>query len=395
MTISFKQIPIDNNKIPTKSGIYKITNIINGHFYIGQSCNIRIRILDHYRLMNKKRKNKCILYKAVDKHKIENFVFEILEFCDYDKLSEREVYYILKLNPQYNIIKSPQAKRGYHKASEKDVIEIYNLKNSGYNSIEITKKLKLTPKIVRDILSKKTYNHIIEKHDLKIMDKINNDEDVINLIKNGFLNVDIRLFFPNYNNRKIRKIKNINNLKDEIYTLSKEEYGKHSTNIKNKNCKLYLKKYCFENKLPISKFSKFIKKIQSKTISNDLIFKIYELAKKDIKRKEISSILNIPFREVIEVLREDGRSKYSEFKKNNNLYIERKRNFRKKINTKHEQIVLMVFDLYKKKTDLIDISKEMGLPYGMIYRIIFNKNRYTKIKEKHNLHPFVNEYINV
>lgn len=395
MIISFKNIYSDNSKVPTKCGIYKITNIINGHFYIGQSSNLKNRLMDHYRCMKDKNKNRNILYKAVDKHKIENFNFEILEFCDYDELSKKEVFYILKLNPHYNIVKSLQKKRGYRDVDENVVIKIYELKNKGFNSVKIANKMKLSKKIIRDILHKKTYAHISEKHNLKIIELKNNDSDVINLIKNGFLNVDIRLFYPNYNNRKITKLKNLNHIKTGIYKISKNQYKIHAENIKKNKNKQFLKQYCVDNILPMSKFYNLIRQKPVKRVSEDIIFKIYNMAKNNVKRKQIAAILNIPFREVIEVLREDGKSKYTEFKKFNNLYIERKRNFRTNINKKHEKMVLDVFCLYKKNIELPKIAEMLNLKYGMVYKIIFNKGRYVKIKEKHNLHPIADKFINI
>lgn len=388
MIISFKNIYEDNFKIPAKCGIYKITNTINNHFYIGQSSNLNARLMDHHRCMRDKNRTRFILYKAVDKYGVENFNFEILEFCEYEQLSEREVFYILNLNPHYNIVKSPQLKKGYNSADEETVIKVYKLKNEGLNSVEISKIVKLSKKTVRDILNKKTYAHISEKHNLKVLDIKNKDEKVIELLKKGFLNVDIRIFYPHYNNRRIKKLKEINNLETIIYQIPKTEYNKHAKNIKNNKTKEFLKKYCSENNLPMSRFSNLIRQKPVKKISEDLIFKIYELAKKNTKRKEISDVLNIPFREVIEVLREDGRSKYSEFKKTNNLYIKRKRNNRLKINEKHEKIVLGVFDLYRQNIELPEIASRLNLRYGMVHKIIFNKDRYTKIKEKHDLHPF-------
>jgi group I intron endonuclease len=395
MIFNFKDVLTDKNKIPPKCGIYKIRNIINDHIYIGQSSNLKNRFLDHYRMMNNKRKNRFILYKATDKHNLKNFVFEIIEFCEYDKLSEREVFYILKLNPHYNIIKSPQIKRGYNNVNEDKIIKIFELKNDGFNSVEISKTLKLSKKIIRDILNKRTYIHIIEKHDLKIYHVKNNVNEVISLLKRGFSYKDIRLFFPNYNNKKIKKIKEENSIQNKLFQIEKEEYEIHSENIKKNNTECFLKNYCLENKLPLSKFIKFIKNRKLELLSKDIIFKIYELAKNNTKRKEISRILNIPFKEVIDVLREDGRSKYDEFKKKHNLYIERKRNFRKNINSENEKKVLMVFDLYKKNINLIDISNKLNISYNSIYKIIFNKNRYIKIKEKHNLHPITDKYVNI
>lgn len=37
----------------TKSGVYKITNTINGNFYIGSSIRIRERWYEHKYLLNK------------------------------------------------------------------------------------------------------------------------------------------------------------------------------------------------------------------------------------------------------------------------------------------------------------------------------------------------------
>lgn len=76
-------------------GIYKITNLLNGKCYIGQSKNIEGRFADH------KRKWKCecdrksrFLYQAIYKYGIENFSFEVLEECEEKKLDELEIKYI-------------------------------------------------------------------------------------------------------------------------------------------------------------------------------------------------------------------------------------------------------------------------------------------------------------
>ena len=71
------------------SGIYKITNLINNKVYIGQSIQLKVRWQQH--LTSKK---KYILYKAFKKYGIENFSFEIIEYCPPEKLNEREKYWI-------------------------------------------------------------------------------------------------------------------------------------------------------------------------------------------------------------------------------------------------------------------------------------------------------------
>lgn len=84
-------------------GIYKITNLINGHSYIGQSLNIEKRWKNH-RIAAFNSKDECYyypLYCAIRKYGIENFSFEVIEQCDYQLLNEREMYYI-KLYNTYN-----------------------------------------------------------------------------------------------------------------------------------------------------------------------------------------------------------------------------------------------------------------------------------------------------
>lgn len=80
------------------SGIYKITNIINGHSYIGKSNNIRKRLLAHiYEAKNDKRR-KTAIEKAILKYGEKTFQIEILEEIskqDYKNISsERECYWI-------------------------------------------------------------------------------------------------------------------------------------------------------------------------------------------------------------------------------------------------------------------------------------------------------------
>lgn len=82
-------------------GIYKITNKINGHAYIGMSTNIERRFSDHknkpFSSGREDDQNK-VLYKAIRKYGVKNFSFEIIEICPKEKLKEREIYWIKYYN---------------------------------------------------------------------------------------------------------------------------------------------------------------------------------------------------------------------------------------------------------------------------------------------------------
>ena len=82
-------------------GIYCITNNINGKKYVGLSKNCYKRWSDHYsKSYNSNRKDDIekALYLAMRKYGRDNFSFEILEECEEDKLKEREIYWINKLD---------------------------------------------------------------------------------------------------------------------------------------------------------------------------------------------------------------------------------------------------------------------------------------------------------
>ena len=71
-------------------GIYKITNQLNGHSYIGQSIHIEQRWEEHLY-----KSSGCSLLKyALYKYGKENFTFEVIEECTQFKLNEREIYWI-------------------------------------------------------------------------------------------------------------------------------------------------------------------------------------------------------------------------------------------------------------------------------------------------------------
>jgi len=98
--------------------IYKISNLLNGNFYIGSTKNLKKRYYTHVHDI-RSNKNTCVkLIRAVNKYGEENFKFEILETCDKDLLLIREQYYLDILNPEYNISKIAGSNLGIKRTLE-------------------------------------------------------------------------------------------------------------------------------------------------------------------------------------------------------------------------------------------------------------------------------------
>lgn len=79
--------------------IYEITNLINGHKYVGQTTrDINVRFHEHCY------KDACKgIHKAIEKYGKENFSINILEDnIEAEKLNEKEAYWIEKLDTYYN-----------------------------------------------------------------------------------------------------------------------------------------------------------------------------------------------------------------------------------------------------------------------------------------------------
>ena len=66
-------------------GIYKITNINNGKYYIGSSININRRWHEHKRNLNKNKHNNIHLQKSWNKYGEASFLFEIIELVENEK----------------------------------------------------------------------------------------------------------------------------------------------------------------------------------------------------------------------------------------------------------------------------------------------------------------------
>lgn len=87
---TFKRI-----EIKAEPGIYKLTNLDSGKAYIGKSTDIKKRIADHFKsAIGLSTISDQAVHHEIRKTGFWNWTIEVIIYCDKDKLSELEKYYI-------------------------------------------------------------------------------------------------------------------------------------------------------------------------------------------------------------------------------------------------------------------------------------------------------------
>lgn len=135
--------------------IYKITNILNGHAYIGQTIQKPSdRWAAHCRKGSSKAEINMVIKKAIQKYGKQNFTFEVLEECDRDNLNEREQYYIALYNTYINGYNS--TKGGQNQGSSMKLLgkidEIANLYLQGLSLAKIAKRYEVDKATIKHTL---------------------------------------------------------------------------------------------------------------------------------------------------------------------------------------------------------------------------------------------------
>lgn len=99
-----------------KTGIYRIRNLQNNKCYIGSAAasgGINGRWSDHRLDLNKNQHHSKYLQRAWNKYGAENFVFEVLLYCDPENCLMYEQIAMDYFKPEYNIAPIAGSQLGY------------------------------------------------------------------------------------------------------------------------------------------------------------------------------------------------------------------------------------------------------------------------------------------
>lgn len=125
------------------TGIYQITNKINGNSYVGQSVNIERRFMEHrtpHGSMNS-------IKLAIRKYGVANFTFSVIEQCEVEELNDKERYWIAKLKPKYNRTSGGEGCKDH--AITPEAREVLSEKNKQYwQSLPQEKKAEICKRLV-------------------------------------------------------------------------------------------------------------------------------------------------------------------------------------------------------------------------------------------------------
>jgi group I intron endonuclease len=171
-------------------GIYKITNVVNGKVYIGQSIDILERWKYYRRLKCKGQKK---LYSSFVKYGLESHTFEIIKEClelelNYYERHYQEFYNVLHKDLGLNLryAKTNDKSGSFSEETRKKLSESLKGKNKGKKHTEERKR-----KISESGKGRKNSND----HKIKLYEA--NCKKVINL-QNGFIYDSVQLAWVAY-----------------------------------------------------------------------------------------------------------------------------------------------------------------------------------------------------
>ena len=134
--------------------IYKITNTINGKYYIGQTIqNVKERFYQHCATKCSKAVSNMAIHRAIKKYGKSNFTVEVIEEIDSTNLNDRERYWIKYYNSYnngYNSTKGGQD--GCKSFKDLDVESIIKEYNTGKSLRTLGTIFKVDKQTIKDLL---------------------------------------------------------------------------------------------------------------------------------------------------------------------------------------------------------------------------------------------------
>ena len=134
--------------------IYKITNTINGKYYIGQTIqNVKERFYQHCATKCSKAVSNMAIHRAIKKYGKSNFTVEVIEEIDSANLNDRERYWIKYYNSYnngYNSTKGGQD--GCKPLKDLDVEYIIKEYNTGKSLRTLGTIFKVDKQTIKDLL---------------------------------------------------------------------------------------------------------------------------------------------------------------------------------------------------------------------------------------------------
>lgn len=131
----------DVNRLPKMSGIYSITNELNGDRYIGSTNDFKRRLTHHRSDLRMQKHHSVILQRAYDKYGEHRFYIEILETCEpiQETLFLLEQKY-LDLKPKYNVSLIANRPPGFKGEVSEETRQKIRLSNLGKKASEVARK---------------------------------------------------------------------------------------------------------------------------------------------------------------------------------------------------------------------------------------------------------------
>lgn len=169
---------VNNMKTGT---IYIIKNTINSKVYIGQTTmELKQRFITHMKPSTLKQKGNYKFYQAIKDIGKNNFYIEPLEeHIPLSKLNEKEIFYISKFNSFKNGYNSNKGGEGRLINIENEE-EVLNMAKQGFSAIEISEKLHVHKATVLRTLHKLGFKYYSS-----------HEEDIIKLSSLGLSNNEI------------------------------------------------------------------------------------------------------------------------------------------------------------------------------------------------------------